>query len=431
MPKDNSSNEISPSQFVNVIKSLIKGKYVYDYWRAGDSKTSYIQLPEAVSTNLTKLNLSLHSKKMKAYYNANNEFDSFVTSLVKYARANYWYPHSEKEHAQYLLGFLLHNNFQIRLNEHTLISMEDLVYDKLPSHESHYFKTGSYYKWQVVPDKTYDFLSPEWRALQQYPNMDTVAQHWQQIVSERNHRKTLKAQEKQKRDQEYQLRQQQYYWELQHRFNHIVLDFRLFSYALEGYISFMAKHEEHHMQEDSSPVASATLIALTSQFSHHARTMDPNHPQHQEIVAKMLDAFLYHLMNEAKYDHTAHGNYAKKLLGFLLYHNFQVSGFGKKHSMQDFFWNNSSDYEKFLLRLGNPQHLFFASSAWQQTQHYPDKQDLENTLSQKQLLQTQMSNQQNTFLRAYQPTAFQSSFVQQAPQNSLYQSTQPRSILGY
>lgn len=434
MPSSNLQNEISPSQFVNIIKSLVQGKYLYHYWRSGDRKTSYIQLPEIVSTHFRRLDSSLHSKKMKSYYDSNQEFDKFIACLVNSARGNYWSPSSEKAHAEYLLGFLLHNNFQIRLSDNTRISLEDLVYKKLPQHEAHYFKTGSYYRWHTVPDKKYDFLSSEWQAQQKYPSMDILKQHWQQIVTEKENKKILKEQERKKREQEYQLRQQQYQWELQYCFNHIVLDFRLFSYALEGYIAFMENLEEHYMQDDNRPIASTSLKALVSQFSQYARTMDPNNPQHHQIVANMLDALMFHLIKEAKYESTLHGSYAKKLLGFLLYHNFKVSGFGKTYTMQEIFWHNSTDHEKSLLQLNHSNHsLFFALPGWQQNQNYPYKPELEHALyqsQQKQVLEQQM-HKTNTFLRSYQPIALQNPFFQSVQNNVFHQSTQTRFTLSY
>ncbi|MCS5708948.1 hypothetical protein CC99x_008545 [Candidatus Berkiella cookevillensis] len=434
MPSNNLHNEISPSQFVNIIKSLVQGKYLYHYWRSGDGEISYIQLPEIVSTHFRRLDLSLHSKKMSTYYDSNQEFDKFVGRLVNSARGNYWSPTSEKAHAEYLLGFLLHNNFYIRLNETTLISIEDLVYRKLPSYEADYFKTGSHYRWHTVPNKKYDFLSSEWRAQQKYPNMDTVKQYWQQILTEKENKKIAKEQERQKKEQEYQLRQQQYQWELQHRFTHIVLDFRLFSYALEAYITLIESREEHCMQDGNLPIASTSLRTLISQFTQYARTMDPNNPQHHQIVANMLDALMIHLMREAKYESTLHGAYAKRLLGFLLHHNFKVNGFGKTYTMQEIFWHNSTEYEKSLLQFSHSNHhLFFALPGWQQNQNYPNKPELEYALHQshqKQVLAQQM-HQPNTFLRAYQPMALQSPFLQPVQQKPLYQSTQLRSILGY
>lgn len=427
-------NEISPSQFVNIIKSLVQGKYLYHYSRSGDSKTSYIQLPKDVSTHFRKLDLSLHSKKMKRYYDEKKEFNDFVSSLVKFSRGNYWYPTSEKAHAEYLLGFLLHNNFQIRLNDNNLISLQDLVYNKLPQHEIHYFKTGSYYKWHTVPNKKYDFLLSEWQSQQKYPSLDILKQHWQQIATEKANKKMIKEQERQKREQEYQLRQQQYQWELQHRFNHLVLDFGLFSYALEGYITFMTSQEKSCIQDANLPIASMSLSALISQFAQYARTMDPNNPQHHQIVANMLDTLMDQLIKEAKYESTQHGFYSKKLLGFLLHHNFKVSGFGKTYTMQEIFWHNSTEIEKYLLQSNDINHyLFFALPEWQQNQNYPNKPELEYALNQSHQKQVhqQQTHQSNTFLRAYQPTAFPNTFFQPVQNNVFHQSAQHRSTPSY
>ncbi|MBI2791338.1 MAG: hypothetical protein HYX61_05220 [Gammaproteobacteria bacterium] len=406
----NKAVTLSLSEFVNVIKTLEIGQYIYQHQRDSSSTEEYIQLPFDVTCGFIKLDRSLHSPEWN-FLKPKKEFDNFFHHLVRFARFNNGgYPTAEKAHAEYLLGFLLHHNIQIKIDDNIFSIEAALEKYQPPRYSRVYFYKGELISPEVSP--TYQFLSEQWRQDQSYPELEKLSQLWvahihsieQERIAKEQAELAKRQQEEQERIAKEQLRAQYAAYKAAHFFEDNILDLKLFSLVLEGFIKtgriLLANDNNPWVNKPRLP---ADISALILQFSQLSRSpSNPFIPNNESTFAfiRMMKA----IISTAKYQ----GNYlnaSHQLLGFLLYHNFQINHQGQLFRISDIVQAEMTQEDYNLLSVYGEMLFPFLNGEWRQSQGYPGKDQLEKLLNDNQSYPVQP---QQTYLPGFQQRAMPS-----------------------
>ncbi len=409
-------------ELVNIMRSLELGGYVFQHQKDGTSYgIEYFQLPWKVTISYLKLQASVQSEELKSYYQPEKELINFLEILTKYARFNHWYyPSAEKAHAEYLLGFLLQQDFTI-VHDNVSYELNKMIYRFVPDIE----KQGKAHYWfeeGLIPPEPHDFLSESWREKQAYPPLQVLETIWHQHVAEIESKKqqaALVAEQAAQRERE----QQKAYanWRETHFFDNNLLDYKNFSFVLEaviksGCINLFAEGPLSSPNQNKISL-SLPLTQLLLNFSQSARNIQSGSLWSYQQAASNFERVLCELIASSKYDLSQHGESARQLVGFLLFHNFQIQHGNTQICMREIFFKQATWNERELFLEGHHAHpCSFIYLEWQQQQNYPGKQALEIILQREQ--QQPVVSQNKTFLNAFPNYQHNQSQPQLQPQSN-------------
>ncbi|MBN9288764.1 MAG: hypothetical protein J0H47_12645 [Gammaproteobacteria bacterium] len=371
-------NVLTLPEFINLIKALELMGIVCQHQLRGRTNNEYIQLPQEVTIAFLKLDRSFNSAD-KHIYNSLTEFGNLMSRLVRFARFNNGnYPTSEKEHAEFLLGLLLHYNIHINFDSATY-SIEDIMRNKLTVDERRRCHGND-----MNSDDFYfcQFLSNSWRENQKYPTIEAVNNAWQKHLHQQEQARLESLRQQQEAEQLAALRQQYLAWKAYHHFEGTILNFEKFSYALEGFILhnfIQLTNEVSFVKKPQLPLSTTQLLLL---FSNQARS--PQAAFHQQELAQTFIKLMKEIIANAKTGDQACG----VLLGFLLYHDFTLHYGNESFRISDIVKVEMTvqDLQRFQY-FGENAFPFF-SSKWQQAQTFPGRQEIEQVLaSQSQIPQ--------------------------------------------
>ncbi len=353
--------ELSLAAFINIIESLELGGFIYHYKRAASTKNQYKQLPRNLTLAFKYLDNIVKNNHLNII-DPNDVLDDFLNTLVNCCLANYFLGrNSERQHAEYLLGFLLHNNVHLK-SKGVSRSLADLIDAKLPRYHRIVIQglRGS------LPSPLFDFLSVQWRENQHYPDLNTLLAIWK--------KERLQHQEKQKDkilidpSNESQ------------SFKGLVLDFEKLSYALEGFVKTgkveLAKDDQPGTTRSTLSLEVSSLILRFSQIARSKGSASIASDTLPIAFVKMMKAIIF----TAKYPNQQQFA-SQQLLGFMLYHNFQIRYGDQIFKISDIVNAEMTPEDSQALNLRGPQQFPFLLSDWQQIQCFPGKQDLERIIS--------------------------------------------------
>ncbi len=403
------SQKYSVSEFVNIIKSLCLGSHIWLHQKYSTKDTEYVQLSAKVSIAYHKLKSSVRPEEFK-FLNPEEALKNFIQKLVSSARLNHWYyPNAEKAHAEYLVGFLLQQSFIIE-HKGASYNLNKMILESLPCMEREYQPTYYFFQEHLMPRIPHDFLSKPWREKQEYPSLQDLHNTWSQYIQEKQQKKEQKElKEKQQALKEQQEQQVYALWRRTHFFDGTVLDYKNFSFVLEGIVKF-----GHIKLWDNSMLGrgaelSATLSQQLLSFSQQVRNTQLTSDNNMKLAFE-FEQLMRGLIYSSKYDRSQNGDAARQLVGFFLFHDFCIQHGVNQIRMQDIFWNEANDMEKCHIANGSEYHPWrFLDDDWQQKQNYPGKKDLENMLFSEQ--QNMINDAPNRmFLNAFQNQAVNTGF---------------------
>lgn len=373
-------HSLTLSQFVKIIRSLELEGYIRQHFTLTVPYRDTVQLPFEVTCAFGRLDHSLHDPRWRGMsVSPLKYFDDFLLQLVVHARSNAFNPTVEDSHVEYLLGFLLHLDLQITHDNETR-NFEESMFAQFPRSVASYIRWGHYpTKHPIcVPAEGYDFLSADWRKTQNYPTIETLQECWLNLErkkiaeAEQQQQLVLLEQKKQQleREAEYNRRQQELAFINKHCFVD-VLTLEQFSYVLEGFIkSGKIKLPYHGQFFNQDSILSTALATKIVQFSQLARQNIHLQNKSQAFIQLIKD-----IIAEAK-AHSPARQAAQLLLGFLMYHNFQISDGYHVCKMREIYWLEANPVEKMHLQAGQDS-IPVSNPQWLQQQGFPGKDTLE------------------------------------------------------
>ncbi len=238
MPGDQRT-ELTLNEFINLMSALELGNYIYHNQRISLPGKQYKQLPFDVTVAFKKFNNAVNSEEFK-FLDPLTELKNFLSKLTKAARQNYQDSAcSECDHAEYLIGFLLDQDFYLKIDDETL-SLKALIDNQLPR----YYRVFHEGRYDISSTSKFDFQTERWRALQNYPSLQMLSAIWIKYLEKCEQERIAKEQatlqqqqlEEQERRHLEELKAQQALLRAMHTFEGIVLDLEKFSFVIEAFI---------------------------------------------------------------------------------------------------------------------------------------------------------------------------------------------------
>jgi len=410
------SQKYSIDEFVNIIKSLCLGQYIWLHQRYSTKDTEYVQLSSRVSNAYHKLKLSVRSEAFK-FLTPHKELENFIFLLANSAKSNHWhYPNAEKAHAEYLIGFLLQQKLIIE-HQGKKYNLNNMIKNSLPRMEREYEPRAYYfYQQHLVPPTCIDFWSQSWREAQNYPSMKDLQDIWTQYVNEKQKKKAQREQVAKQQALKEQQEQQAYArWRDIHTFDNNVLDYKSFSFVLEGIVKCGNVNLHDNSTFGYRMQLSVTLSQQLLYFSQQVRNVSFISNEKYMKLAFEFEQLMRGLIYSSKYDRSENGDAARQLVGFLLFHNFCIQHGTNQINMRNIFWREANDEEKYHIANGPECHPWrFLDVEWLQNQNYPGKLDLKKILSTKESLHMiDDFHENNVFLNAFHHQAIKPWFADQ------------------
>lgn len=368
MPTD--KNVLTLPEFVNLIKALELTNVIFQHQKVGKTNNKYKQLPNEVTNAFLKLDYSINSRD-KHLYNTNEAFSNFMNQLVKFARFNSGrYPTTEKAHAEFLLGLLLH--YKIEINFGTIThSISHIMCHKLSPME----QTRCHGRDMDSDDYYYcKFLSEAWRESQPYPRIEAINDAWQSHLRQQEQASQEKLRQERVAAHQAVLQQQYLAQKAYHHFEGTVFNFEKFSYVLEGFIrsDLVRLAIDNHLGKSALEMTTTQLILL---FSNQARSTLTDF--HQNEIGLTFVKLMKEIIAKAKSNDKACGI----LLGFLLYHDFTLYHGNERFRISDIVKAEMTLQDKCAFQCFGESAFPFFNRNWQQAQNYPGRVDLEQVLA--------------------------------------------------
>lgn len=366
------------SQFVKIISALIHTNTICHHFISHDSK-NIIQLPFEVTCAFKKLEKRFYDPTWCNMLTPPSEyFYEFLLHLVTFARSNWHSPNAESNHAEFLLGFLLHTNMVIAFDEENSKHIKDLVFTQFPADEARYLLWGTPpFRRLILPAEGYDFLSDAWQAAQQYP---TIAQLNAVLLKkdDDDRKAALILQQEREKQQQQELeaqKQLQYFKILDCHYFLFPLSLADFSLVLEA----LYKTGRVQFPHPSPFVQKQTIIPyfLSLQIVQFAYLARQNH--HRKEKTQGFLELMQNIIRSAK-NAPEYREGCLFLLGFLLYHNIHVYDGERLYRIAELYYAEASPLEKQYLQSGGDL-LPVSNAEWQKQQCYPGRDILEFALN--------------------------------------------------
>lgn len=416
---NNAKKEMSFSGFVNYVKNLEVGRYVFQHQIEAMKGEEYVQLPYKVTIAFKRLEMAVNSPELKTL-DPQRECIDFIQSLIAYAKGNYGpYGNAEKDHAEYLLGLLMHHDIVIKENDKMMCSVKGLVFHSM-RREGFYGVDAAYHSEAGVSD-SYDFLSKKWLASQHYPDDDKlmkrcakniakaeqqkretlIKQEQERLLQEEEQRRQARRQEEELRQQEKMMRQLEKELNEQRiakSFKNVTLNLTSFSYLLEAFIKAnFIELNTGFSGVSNKPKLSSVLTSLMLAFSKATRENS------SEAAKELFVRFMKELIASAKYQKDGHANASFILLGFFIYHDFKFQVGNELFKVSDILNAETNPNEREIM-VKNYQHFPFICHPWQKDQNYPGKEELEWIYAQPTPNVSTQAVNQSAFLPFYRQT---------------------------
>ncbi|MBS0290097.1 MAG: hypothetical protein JSS07_08710 [Proteobacteria bacterium] len=368
-------------ELLNVIKSLEVSGYISKHSIDATNKMQYNQLPFDLSCSYVVFDNAINNPDFKSL-DALEKFNLFLRDLAKFACLNYGETaNAETNQAEFLLSFLLAQNFHLGI-DNKIVALKTLIEANMPVW--HRLESNGQ-KIQVRQIPEYDFLLKEKRDAMNLPDLNTLSVKWNAHLE--NERKTKEAQEKMKLRQKQLMEQslqdleafkaQLNAYVKGHYFSDMTMSFEKFTYALEGFAK-LGNIQFANNPFDSRAKLSPELMMLNDRFVQLARPRPFRFLQAED--AKAFTLFMKTLIATAKVV-SPYQAACDQLLGFMLYHNFQIQYQNQTFKISDIISAEISQQEFQRHLQTGKQYLPFLNADWRAMQKYPGKTDLEKALS--------------------------------------------------
>ncbi|MBS0286005.1 MAG: hypothetical protein JSR17_01830 [Proteobacteria bacterium] len=387
-------------EFVNLIKSLDLNQVIRPH-TTYSTDSSVDQLGFKLTCEFVKLDRSLNNEEW-GFLDPNHQFKTFFNHLVNQAVANRFVgANAETAQAQKLLGFLLHHDIHITMDDE-VISLKELTLQSMSRRHR---------------ELEFPFLSTPWCMNQNFPSLQAQSAVWIQYCSELEKQRI--AQEHQVRTiqamEEAELREQV---ETQHRirayrdlhfFDNVVLDMHKFSYVLESFLSY-GRLDPFGQNSGQKPMLSPEVTQGIMTFVHLVRQQGVLRATDMQVgaaFANLMKALIASAKVESQFQPAA-----THLLGFLMFHNFQFQYQNQYFRISDIFMSEMSQFDYVKLQSLGLACMPFLSQDWQQHQCYPGKRDLEAQInlvfsSQQRYIPSYYANQQSTSIEVERQSVVQ------------------------
>ncbi len=401
--------EFTLKEFINLIKALELGNYIYQNQRYSLPDKQYIQLPFDVTVAFRKFDNSVNSDEFKFLY-PKVQLRNFLSKLERSARDNYEDTASaESNHSEYLIGFLLNHDIRLKIDNETL-SLAKVIDDVMPinyciRHEGKYYLSAR---------PAFDFLSEQWRGQQGYPDLQTLGLNWKNHVEKCEQERIAKEQavlQKQKqaeleRRHLEELRAQQALMRAAQTFDGMVLDFEKFSYVIEAFIKTgRIELGNTHQNWSTKPKLYQDVSNLICHFSQMVRAQGFLRPTPDQLSAAFVNMMKAVILT-AKVE-GPHQQASQQLIGFMLYHNFQLQHANQRFNISDIMMAEMSPADHLSLAQFGGRKFPFLFEEWQKNQCFPGRNDLEKVIAAEQEIQRLIQPNQ-TFSPFYQQRQAQS-----------------------
>ncbi len=335
---------LSLNEFINFIKALDTAGIVLQH-QGNPFAQPNGSLPFELTQEFLKFD-SVMSQNNNPVGEHKKQFLKFIDCLIKFAiNHNFYYRNAQTAQADYLTAFLLYNNIHISV-DNELFSLREIMQARLP-------------QGLTLPDSA---ACVNGRA---FPAIMDLSNHWVAHVQAK---------------QQQVIQAQWLAYRAIHSFDNIVLDLNYLSYAIEGFINT----NKIQLCDDNGLLAQKPCLApdlsqIMKQFVAMARSNVNSEQMHNQlgvIFSIMMKRLIAHAKSPSVYNHAA-----QQLLGFLLYHDFEIKYGSQQFRISQTVLAEMSEQDVKLWQEHGFQYMPFLSAHWLKNQGYPGKYDLEQLLS--------------------------------------------------